>query len=430
MISENEKSVLENLFRLNDAGNILNEVENSYKKLDPNSFAAHILSFIKILLKKNDKEAFLELKEIEKNWGDEQLTICCQIIFDCFKYNHKNLSISLDEAKKLVESLEKFESAPDTSFKKYAKALCLWVETANQDIRAFYVDPFWINFTETVFEYSPEYQEEQARKAAQKKAENAKIAEQKRIAEEKKKAEAARLAEEKKRIEFEKYKKEEKKKCVIKFIIFAFIIPLIVLESVTFGLDCFVQNYIMKSFWGIWPYVVIFLLGCIVGVLGVKRMVKYGMENFKDRYFHFHIRFYIYELLIPHIFLVTFLFFEAIIMGLGYYFVNVFWVELALIAISVFCIIIGIYMKKEGDWLELGFVDDIDPLWLVFLGAFFIFEIALFIFVGEHWYWIVWFVALSIISVFISYRFYIKYIEDGCLFFDNLDVSVNQVGKK
>ena len=199
-----------------------------------------------------------------------------------------------------------------------------------------------------------------------------------------------------------------------KFIIIAFIIPLIVLESVTFGLDCLVQTYIMKSFWGIWPYVVIFVLGCIVGALGVKNMVQKHVN-----YYNNHIRLFIYEMLIPHIFLVLFLFFETMIIGLGYCFerfcLNIICVEIVLIILSVICIIIGIYKRDDGCW-DLGFLGFFDPFLLIYLGAFFIIEIALFSFVGEQWYWIVGFVSLSIISIVVSYRLFIEYIEDGWLF--------------
>ena len=189
-ITKNEEAVFEKLLQSGNSSNVLKDVENACKKLDSESFVSHILSFIRSLLEKKDKEAFQKRKKIEENWANEQLTCCCKIIFNCKKYNEVPSGKFLGDARKLVNALEEPKNDLEASFQKYAQVLCQWVENANQDIRDFNVEPFWINFTETIFEYSKEYQEEQARIAAKKKAE-----EEKRKAEEAKAAEAKKMAE-------------------------------------------------------------------------------------------------------------------------------------------------------------------------------------------------------------------------------------------
>lgn len=200
VMTKNEEAVLEKLLQSSSSSNILKEVENSYKKMESDSFAAHILSFIKCLLEKNDRDAFQERKKIEENWSDEYLTCCCKIIFNCKKYSDASSGKILGDARNLVNTLESPKNVLESSFQKYAKALSQWIEFCNRDVRDFYIDPFWVNFTESVFKYSEEYQEERAKIAAKKKAE-----------EEKRKAEEAKAAEEKKRVEAARRKAQQEK---------------------------------------------------------------------------------------------------------------------------------------------------------------------------------------------------------------------------
>ena len=424
VITKNEETVLKKLLFSNNSANILNDVEIAYKGLNGESLAAHILCFIKNLFNNKNKEAFQELKEIEKKWRNEQLTICCHIIHDCYKFNHNNLRKSLDEAKELVVSLDlhAIEESLEYSFQKYSVALSQWVEFANRDIRSFDVAPFWINFTETAFVYDEKYQEERAKIAARmkaeeekRKAEEAKIAEEKRIAEQKRKK-----AQKEKELEESRQKQmEEERLNNLKF-----------LEMQGIKIGSFKDSRdgheykiatIGKQTWMAEPLFYSEKTGvCSIGE-GVDIEVdnncdwpyyKYNWyaakkkKNYKDSGIGKLIAFFIVMLVI----------FSGVFGVLGLLVQSycydsktgmlIYW------GIAVIPIVFAfIYYKSE---------DEVEPLWIAsFWGVY----LGLVFFMEENWFWIIWMGGFGTISIIQSYKMTKNYKNGIRAFFDNKTIA-------
>lgn len=396
-INEKEYAILESLILSKNTSNILNAIENALKELEKKSFTALILNLKKALLEKNDREAMLTLKKIEASSPDELLTICCRIIFYCYTYNQKNIQKYLNDAKNLAGKLAEPTNSVESSFRNYAKTLCQWVASANQNVQALEISPFWKKFTEAIFDYSQEYKEEQARLLKEKKrllAEQKKAEEQQRLAEEKQKAaEQKRLAEE----QAKKIAQEQKRKKIIKIILLIWLLPLIFLEGIAFVASLWAETLPIADAWGLWFYITIAILSIIVSAISLQK---------KE----------IGPMVLSHlIFWGTFIVSLGLSIGLGYlvdsYCMETFlWGGAILTGVAILCIIGGIIGIKSG----LNSLNDGEFIgsFFLLLGIFFIAEILTYYFGGETIYWIIWISFWAISSLVLASILLFAYIND------------------
>lgn len=389
-INEKEYAILESLILSKNTSNILNTIENALKELEKSSFTALILNLKKTLLEKNDREAMLTLKKIEASSPDELLTICCRIIFYCYTYNQKNIQKYINDAKNLAGKLAEPTNSVESSFRNYVQTLCQWVASANQNVQALEISPFWKNFTEAIFDYSQEYKEEQARLLKEKKrllAEQKKAEEQQRIAEEK------RLAEE----QAKKIAQEQKRKKIIKIILLIWLLPLIILEGLAFVASLWAETSPIADAWGLWFYITVAILSIIVSAISLQKKEILFMA-FSHLYFWG-----------PFILLMI----ASTALGNfieSYCMVSFLWGGAILTGVAILCIIGGIIGIKSG----LNSIDGGECIGSIFLllGIFFIVELVANHFWDNTIYWTIWICFWAISSLVLGSILLYAYIND------------------